>query len=59
VTDYLLVSQSSPRIEHYRRESGGEWHYRVAVAGGRVTLANGAVVEVDAVFRGAFEIEGE
>jgi Uma2 family endonuclease len=59
VTDYLLVSQSSPRIEHYRREAGGEWHYRVAVAGGCVTLANGAVVEVDAVFKGAFEIEGE
>jgi Uma2 family endonuclease len=59
VTDYLLVSQSSPRIEHYRREAGGDWHYRVAVAGGRMTLASGAVVEVDAVFKGALEIEGE
>lgn len=59
VTDYLLVSQSSPRIEHYQRADGGEWHYRVAAAGGRVTLTNGAVLDVDAVFRGVFELEGE
>jgi len=58
VTDYLLVSQSSPRIEHFQRGEG-EWHYRVAVAGGRVTLTNGAVLELDAVFRGVFELEGE
>ncbi len=58
VTDYLLVSQSSPRIEHFQR-GDGEWHYRVAVAGGRVTLTNGAVLDVDAVFRGVFELEGE
>jgi Uma2 family endonuclease len=58
VTDYLLVSQSSARIEHYERGEG-EWHYRVAVAGGRVTLTNGAVLEVDAVFRGVFELEGD
>jgi Uma2 family endonuclease len=59
LTDYLLVSQSAPRIEHFQRREGGEWHYRVAVAGGRVMLANGVVLEVDAVFRGVFELEGE
>jgi Uma2 family endonuclease len=58
LTDYLLVSQSSPHIEHYQRGEG-EWHYRVAVAGGRVTLTNGAVLEVDAVFRGVFELAGD
>ncbi len=58
LTDYLLVSQTAPRIEHFRR-GDGEWHYRVAVAGGRVTLANGAVLEVDSVFRGVFDLEGE
>jgi Uma2 family endonuclease len=58
LTDYLLVSQSSARIEHFQRDDG-EWRYRVALAGGRVTLTNGAVLEVDAVFRGVFELEGD
>jgi Uma2 family endonuclease len=58
VTDYLLVSQASPRIEHFQR-GDGEWHYRVAGAGGRVTLTSGAVLEVDALFRGVFDLEGE
>jgi Uma2 family endonuclease len=59
VTDYLLLSQVAPRFEHYRREASGEWHYRVVPAGGRVTLSNGAVLEVDAVYAGVFELEGE
>jgi Uma2 family endonuclease len=59
VADYLLLSQSAPRIEHYRREASGEWHYRVVPAGGRVTLTNGAVVSVDAVYAGVFALEGE
>jgi Uma2 family endonuclease len=59
VTDYLLVSQSAPHIEHYQRESGGEWHYRVAGAGGRVTLKSGAVLDVDAVYGGVFELKGD
>ena len=59
VTDYVLVSQSAPHIEHYQREQGGEWHYRVANAGGRITLRHGAVVEVDVVYRGVFELEGD
>jgi Uma2 family endonuclease len=59
VGDYLLVSQSVPRIEHFQREASGEWHYRVVGAGGRVSLKTGAVVEVDSVFRGVFELEGE
>ena len=60
--DYVLVSQSVARIEHFQRGPGdkaGEWRYRVAAAGGRITLANGAVIEVDAVYRGIFELEGE
>jgi Uma2 family endonuclease len=59
LTDYVLVSQSSPHIEHFQRADSGEWHYRVAVAGGRVTLTNGARLEVDEVFRGVFDLEGE
>ncbi len=52
------MSQSSARIEHFQRDDG-EWRYRVALAGGRVTLTNGAVLEVDAVFRGVFELAGD
>jgi Uma2 family endonuclease len=59
LTDYLLVSQSSAHIEHFQRVDDGEWRYRVAVAGGRVTLTSGAVLEVDTVFRGVFELAGE
>lgn len=27
LSDYLLVSQSKPQIEHYHREAGGKWLY--------------------------------
>lgn len=27
LSDYLLVSQSKPQIEHYHRKAGGEWLY--------------------------------
>jgi Uma2 family endonuclease len=59
VADYLLVSQTSPRLEHYRREASGEWHYRVVSAGGRVILSNGASINVDTIYAGVFELEGE
>ena len=59
VTDYLLVSQAVQRIEHYQREASGEWHYRVVEVGGRVTLANGAAIDADTVYRGVLELEGE
>lgn len=59
VTDYVLVSQGAPRIEHFRREADGEWHYSVVQAGGRVLLTGGAVLNVDSVYAGAFELDGE
>lgn len=59
VTDCLLVSQSTPHVEHYQRQDGGTWRYRVAAAGGRVVLATGATVDVDEVYRGVFELEGD
>jgi Uma2 family endonuclease len=31
LTDYLLVAQDQPRVEHFRRQSGGEWSYRMTV----------------------------
>ena len=59
VTDYVLVSQTAPRIEHFRREADGEWHYRVVSAGSTVVLSNGAAIVVDTVYAGVFELEGE
>ena len=54
--DYLLVSQAAARIEHYRREAGGFWQYRVLEAGAVVTPSSGATVAVDAIYEGAFEL---
>ncbi len=59
LTDYLLVSQSTPKIEHFQRRDDGSWRYEVAGPAGEVELANGARILVDSVFAGAFEIEGE
>ncbi len=30
LTDYVLISQTEPRIEHYARLPEGGWHYRIA-----------------------------
>ena len=46
LTDYVLISQDKPQIEHFRRKSDGEWSYRlhsglkasVAIASIRCTL---------------------
>jgi Uma2 family endonuclease len=59
LTDFLLVSQATPHVEHYQRADRGEWRYRVAGAGGRVTLKHGASLNLDVVYRGAFELEGD
>ncbi|WP_437967402.1 Uma2 family endonuclease [Sorangium sp. So ce260] len=57
LTDYLLVSQISVRVEHFRREADGSWRYRVIEAGGAISLANGATLPVDAVYEGVFELD--
>lgn len=57
LTDYLLVAQTSVRVEHYRREADGSWRYRVLEAGGAITLANGAGLLVDALYEGAFDLD--
>jgi hypothetical protein len=49
---------ASAHVEDYQRDGSGEWRYRVAVAGGRVTLTSGAVIHVDAVYEGAFQLPG-
>ncbi len=57
--DYVLLSQSTPLIEHYQRAPDGSWRYRAVAAGEHVTLMNGAVIAVDAVYMGVFELDGE
>jgi Uma2 family endonuclease len=59
VQDYLLVSQTSAQIEHYRRESSGGWHYTIVEAGGRLLLSNGTQIELDGVYAGVFALDGE
>ena len=57
LTDYLLVSQTSARIEHYQREADGSWRYRVLESGATIHLAGGASVSVDAIYGDAFELD--
>jgi Uma2 family endonuclease len=57
LTDYVLVAQSRIRVEHYRRDPDGSWHYRVLGEGDIVELANGALLSIDAVYAGAFALE--
>jgi Uma2 family endonuclease len=53
--EYVLVSQTRPRIEIYRREGEG-WHFDVVEAGERVILAGQFELEVDAIYEGIFEL---
>ncbi|MFO7562644.1 MAG: Uma2 family endonuclease [Enhygromyxa sp.] len=57
LTDYLLVTQTKPRVEHYRREPDGSWSYRVHEAGDTITLTNQAQLAIDAIYEGVFELE--
>jgi Uma2 family endonuclease len=59
LTDYVLVSQRATHVEHYRRESDGSWRYRSHGAGEVVTLANGVTMLVDAIYEGAFDLQGD
>lgn len=57
--DYVLVSQSEPRVEHFQRSADGTWIYRAAGAGEHVKLSTGEVLGVDDVFAGVFELPGD
>lgn len=59
LTDYVLVSQAEPRVEHFRREEGGTWSYRSARASERIVLANGVDLDVDAIFVGVMTLPGD
>lgn len=56
--DYVLVSQERPRMELFTRTGEG-WMYTAAATGGRLTLATGVVLDVDAIYAGVFELPGD
>jgi Uma2 family endonuclease len=59
LTDYVLVSQSEPRIEHFGREGGGTWTYRSFGAGQRLLVKQGAELDIDAIFAAVFDLPGD
>lgn len=59
LTDYVLVSQRTMHIEHFARQGDGSWTYRVAQASGRLELTTGAVLVVDEIYAGAFDLPGD
>jgi Uma2 family endonuclease len=59
LTDYVLVSQAEPRIEHFRRDRTRTWVYQFAGAGERLALSNGVELDVDALFAGMLELPGD
>ncbi|MCZ7681461.1 MAG: Uma2 family endonuclease [Sandaracinaceae bacterium] len=49
--EYVLVSQSRPRVEHYRRLSSGAWEYR-DTGSGVVALECQAKLDLDSLYAG-------
>jgi Uma2 family endonuclease len=49
LSEYVLVSQSHPRVECYRRLESGAWEYRDATDG-VLRLATGATIDVTALY---------
>lgn len=59
MTDYVLVSQSEPHVEHYQREDDGQWLYQSVGPGGHVKLRTAATIDVDTLYRGVFDLKGD
>ena len=59
LTDYVLVSQSEPRIEHFRRDRDGSWIYRSARPGQRIILSAGVELNVDEIFANVLALAGD
>jgi Uma2 family endonuclease len=59
LTDYVLVSQSESRIEHFRREQADRWSYIAVGAGGQVVLSDDVRIHVDTVYDSAFQLPGD
>src|SRR5262249_36512840 len=59
LTDYVLVSQDRPHIEHFARTSEGRWVYTSAKAGERLQLIDGTLLDIDAIFAGVLGLPGD
>ncbi len=59
LTDYVLVSQAEPRIEHFRRDRTRTWLYQFAGTGEQLALSNDVVLDVDALFAGLLALPGD
>lgn len=47
--EYVLVSQTSPRVEIHRRLTPNQWEY-VDVREGTVTLTSGAMIDLSVLY---------
>lgn len=56
---YLLVSQREARLEVYTRQLDGSFRYVVYGAGARIELAALGTIDVDELYRGAWDINGD
>lgn len=59
LSDYVLVSQAEPLLEHFRRAADGSWTYRAAGPGERVILSAGTVLAVDELYTGVLALPGD
>ena len=55
---YQTIPTLEVRIEHFRRD-GVRWIYRAFGVAERIELANGATLDVDAIFAGVLELPGD
>lgn len=51
LTDYVMVASTKRELEHYHRLPDGAWIYRALKRSGTVTLGNGAVLDLDKLYR--------
>jgi Uma2 family endonuclease len=59
LTDYVVVPQWIPRLEHYRRDPRGGWSYRSVGSGDRIVLTDGTELAVDDVFARLMDLPGD
>lgn len=51
LTDYVMVASTKRKLEHYHRLPDGSWTFRALDRTGTVTLGNGAVLDVEKLYR--------
>lgn len=51
LTDYIMIASTRRELEHYHRLPDGSWALRVLQHSGTTTLGNGAILDVDTLYR--------